>query len=75
MHHVTKFVEEGDHFVVLHERWDISLWRIEVGDHRDGGPLDFAIDLSPLQKRKSCSMVELIWSWVQVEVKLPKKII
>ena len=75
MHHVTKFVEEGDHFMVLHERWDISLRRIEVGDHRNSGLLDFAIDFGPLQKRESCSMVELIWSWVQVEVELPKKVI
>lgn len=74
MHHVTKFMEEGDHFMVLHERWGISLWRIEVGDHRNSGPRDLAIDFSPLQKGESCSMVELIWSWIQIEIKLPKEV-
>lgn len=73
MHHVTEFVEEGDYFMVLHERWDITLRRIEVGNHRNSSRVDLPIDFSPLQQRKSRSVVELIWSWVQIEIELPKE--
>ena len=69
MHHMTKFVEEGHHFLVLEQGW-LSLVLHEVSHHGSSWWCNHPIDDAPLDQWESCCMIIFIWSWEQIKIEV-----
>jgi len=64
-------MEESDDILVAQQRWLILSWCIQVGDHGSGSQLKVILTLSvSLGEGETSSMIELIWSRVQIEIKV-----
>ena len=75
VHCVAKFMEKGNYFSMKEQRWFVSFRRVEISHDSCNWLLNFSVNKSSCNEPKARSMIEFIWSGIQIKIKMSQNLL